>query len=206
MVVMAAAVVAADVEVAVIKRSVVSGFAAVALTCPAWALDADIQFHIHARQAQVAPQCAALLARSDALPAEAKYQKALCLLYGLQTPADSDEAIKLLRTLALDGMTEAQLALADTLQQGDTAQQQEAVQWYSKAAATGDVRATARQARLAGRLQAAIDAAKAAASAPSAPDASDPYSDLLNNAATQQPGYHCHFYGLGKKVCHGGMD
>jgi TPR repeat protein len=173
---------------------------------PAWALDADIQFHIQTRQAQVAPSCAALLARTGTLPADAQYQRAVCLLYGLQTPVNSDEAIQLLRALALDGMTEAQLALADTLQQGDTAQQQEAVLWYGRAAATGDVRAASRQARLSARLQAAAEAARAAANPPAAADPDDPYADLLNNAAAQQPGYHCHFYGLGKKVCHGGMD
>ncbi|MBC7916191.1 MAG: SEL1-like repeat protein [Rhodoferax sp.] len=170
-----------------------------------WALDVDIRLHIQSRQAQVAPQCASVLARAGTLPPHASYQRALCLLYGLQTPANPDAATKLLRALAEGGMTEAQMALADTLQQGDTVQQQEAVQWYSRAAAAGDVRAAARQSRLAGRLQAAADAAKAASTpAPSDPD--DPYADMLNNAAAQQPGYHCHFYGLGKRVCHGGMD
>lgn len=195
------------VEVVVIKR-IAWSCAWLAVCGPAWALDADIQFHIQARKTQVAPQCASLLARTGTLPAEDLYKKALCQLYGLQTPTNSDEAIQQLRTLAGDGMTEAQLALADTLQQGDAAQQQEAVQWYSRAAAAGDVRAGSRQSRLAGRLQAAADAANAAKAArtPSANDGNDPYADLLDNAAAQQPGYHCHMYGLGKKVCHGGMD
>lgn len=192
------------VEVAVIKR-IAWSCAWLAVCGPAWALDADIQFHIQARKTQAAPLCASLLARTDTLPASDLYKKALCQLYGLQTPTNSDDAIQQLRTLAVDGMAEAQLALADTLQQGDAAQQQEAVQWYRRAAAAGDVRAASRQARLAGRLQAAADAANAV-STPSTPDSSDPYADMLNNAATQQPGYHCHMYGLGKKVCHGGMD
>ncbi len=35
----------------------------------------------------------------------------------------------------------------------------------------------------------------------------DPFSDPLANSDSLPPGYHCHFYGLGKKVCHGsGMD
>ena len=35
----------------------------------------------------------------------------------------------------------------------------------------------------------------------------DPFSDALGNSDSLPPGYHCHFYGLGKKVCHGsGMD
>jgi hypothetical protein len=35
----------------------------------------------------------------------------------------------------------------------------------------------------------------------------DPFSDAFSNNESLPPGYHCHFYGLGKKVCHGsGMD
>ena len=35
----------------------------------------------------------------------------------------------------------------------------------------------------------------------------DPFSDPFANSDSLPPGYHCHFYGLGKKVCHGsGMD
>lgn len=204
---MAAAAAAVGVEVAVIKH-VVLACIVLAGANAAWALDADIQFHIQARQAQVAPQCAALLARTGAMPAEAKYQKALCLLYGLKTAANPAEATAQMRPLAQDGMTEAQLTLGDTLQQGDAAQQQEAVQWYAKAAAAGDVRAASRQARLVARIVAAADAARAAAAPPASPsDSGDALTDAINDAAiTQQPGYHCHFYGLGKKVCHGGMD
>jgi len=201
----AAAAAVAVVEVAVTKlammKRILMGCAWLTLASPVWALDADIQFHIQARQAQVAPLCAALIARTGTLPPEASFQKAICLQYGLQTPANPDEAIKLLRALALDGMTEAQLALADILQQGDAVQQKEAVQWYGRAAAAGDVRAGLRQSRLAQRIQAAEDAAKAATT----PEADDPYADGLNNAA-RQPGYHCHMYGFGKKICHGGMD
>jgi hypothetical protein len=80
-------------------------FALAVCASPAWAVDADIQFHMQARQAQVAPLCSALLARTDALPPESAYQKALCLLYGLQTPANPEEATKRLRTLAEGGMT-----------------------------------------------------------------------------------------------------
>lgn len=168
---------------------------------PAWAVDTDILFHTQTRKAQAAPLCADLLARADSLPSEAAYQKAVCLLYGLQTPPNADAAIALLRDLALNGMTEAQLALADTLQQGDATQQKEALHWYGRASAAGDVRATLRHTRLSQRLQAAADAANAA----STPDADDPYADPEANAA-RQPGYHCHFYGFGKKICHAGMD
>lgn len=188
-----------------IKR-VIGGCVWLALCSPAWALDSDIQFHMRARQAQAQPLCAGLLARTDALPPESTYQKAICLLYGLQTPIDALQATRLLRTLAQDGMTEAQLALADTLQQGTTAEQQEALTWYGRAAAAGDVRAGLRQTRLAGRLQAAADAANAASTPDaSASDSNDPYADSISNSV-RVPGYHCHMYGLGKKVCHGGMD
>jgi hypothetical protein len=98
------------------------------------------------------------------------------------------------------------LVLGDTLQQGNNERQLEAQQWYGRASAAGDVRAGSRQARLAGRLQAAADAA-AVPNRPEvdAPDRSDPYADAMNNSA-RLPGYHCQMYGLGKKVCHGGMD
>lgn len=49
-----------------------------------------------------------------------------------------------------------------------------------------------------------------AAKLPDAPvpvNDADPFSDPLANSDLLPPGYHCHFYGLGKKVCHGsGMD
>jgi hypothetical protein len=49
-----------------------------------------------------------------------------------------------------------------------------------------------------------------AAKVPDAPvpvNDADPFSDPFANSDSLPPGYHCHFYGLGKKVCHGsGMD
>jgi hypothetical protein len=49
-----------------------------------------------------------------------------------------------------------------------------------------------------------------AAKAPDTPvpvNDADPFSDAFSNSDSLPPGYHCHFYGLGKKVCHGsGMD
>jgi TPR repeat protein len=167
----------------------------------AWALDPDMAFQVRARKAEVTPLCTGLLAQKQPLSTQQTYQKALCLLYGINGPEQVERALDLLRQLA-PGLVEAQLALADALQQGGAAQQDEALQWYARAAAAGDVRATARHARLQQRVQAAR-----AAYVPKPVGDADPFSDPFANSDSLPPGYHCHFYGLGKKVCHGsGMD
>lgn len=58
-----------------------------------------------------------------------------------------------------------------------------------------------------------IDAPEPMPKAVKVPDApllikgDDPFADPLADGVPLPPGYHCHFYGLGKKVCHGsGMD
>jgi len=166
---------------------------------PAWALDPDIAFHVQSRRLEVAPQCPAMLAK-DTPPSDPQlYTKALCWLYGVGGPAREEQALELLRQLAPTHV-EAQLALADALQQGSATQQQEALQWYGRAAAAGDVRASARHARLQQRVQAAT----AQDAAPAGDDA-DPFADPLTGGSGRPPGYHCHVYGLGKKVCHSSM-
>lgn len=166
---------------------------------PAWALDPDIAFHVQSRRLEVAPLCPALLA-DDARPSSPQlYAKALCWLYGVGGPAREEPALDLLRQLA-PANVEAQLALADALQQGSAVQQQEALQWYGRATAAGDVRASVRQARLQQRVQAAT----AQDAAPAGDDA-DPFADPLTGGTARPPGYHCHVYGLGKKVCHSSM-
>ena len=170
-----------------------SGFC-LAFSTGAWAADPDVLLQAQARKIEAGPQCASLLPQTTGLSAQQRYLKAVCLLYGLQAETKPDDAMDLLRALATEGHAEAQLALADTLQQGTPLQQQEAVQWYGRASAAGDIRATMRQARLQQRLQ------------PPPASADDGFGDSENSNAARQPGYHCHMYGFGKKVCHSGMD
>jgi TPR repeat protein len=175
--------------------------ATLAVCQAARAVDPDILISIQERQAEVTPLCASLVRLEMALDVYANYQRALCLLYGVQVSQQTDAAIDMLRRLANQGLLESQMALADTLQQGDTAQQKEAQQWYAQASNAGDVRATMRLTRLTQRLKAGAES--------SSPTATDSLSDTIpdgGKAPWQQPGYHCHIYGLGKKVCHGGMD
>jgi TPR repeat protein len=166
-----------------------------------WALDPDVAFQVRARKAEVAPLCPGLLAMQARLSPLQTYQKALCLLNGIPVPEQTSVALDMLRQIA-PVLAEAQLALADMLQDGTGVQQQEALQLYGRAAAGGDVRASARQARLLQRME----ATKAAEVSTPIRDA-DPFSDPFANSDALPPGYHCHFYGLGKKVCHGlGFD
>jgi TPR repeat protein len=191
------------VVVAVIERVARCGLllAGLAACQSVWAVDPDILINAQARQTEVAPLCGALMAREADLDPQAQYQKALCLLYGVQMPQQAAVALDLLRVLSAQGQLEAQLALADTLQQGDTAQQKEAQKWYGQASSAGDVRATLRLTRLTQRLNAA---AVSANPAPASNDADPNTGD--GSGSWQQPGYHCHMYGFGKKICHGGMD
>jgi TPR repeat protein len=171
---------------------------------PAWALDPDILINDQARQQAVAPLCRALVVQSSEGTPEHTYQKGLCLLYGLQTPKQMPLALALLRQAAGSGWVEAQLALADTLQQSNDADQREAMRWYGTAAAAGDIRASGRLARLTQRRN-ALEAAKAeSAPAPQGSDLSQPGSG--EDLPFKPQGYHCHISGFGKKFCHSAMD
>ncbi len=174
---------------------------------PVWAVDPDIAIHTQMRRASVLPLCQAVLAQSEPLSPEQTYQKALCWLYGIEGSQRREPALELLRGLAT-GMVEAQLALGDSLQDGDAAAQQEALRWYALAAASGDVRASVRLGRLQLRLEAAQMATNAAAAAQPthAAPVADPLFDSMEGAQSQLPGYHCHFYGLNRKVCHAAFD
>ncbi len=170
--------------------------------CSAWAVDPDVAFHIQTRKSEVTPHCAAALKRAGSLTTQQSLRKALCWLYGIGTPPREVEALNLLRSIAPDSAA-AKMALADALQQGTTEQQKQAVEWYTNLAASGDVRAIARKARLQQRL----DAQKAVEATTVVTDAADPFADPFSGDDSLPPGYHCHFYGLGKKVCHGiGFD
>lgn len=177
----------------------------------AWGLDADIALNDQARQQAVAPLCRARVAQPADDTPEHTYQKGLCLLYGLQTPKQLPLAVALLRQAAGSGWLEAQLALADTLQQGNDAEQREAMRWYA-AAAAGDVRASGRLSRLTQRRN-ALEAAKAAATleanteSAAVPQGLDPLqSDGADDLPFKPQGYHCHISGFGKKFCHSAFD
>ena len=175
---------------------------------PARALDPDILINEQARREAVAPLCRALVVQSSEGSPEHTYQKGLCLLYGLHTPPQIPLALVLLRQAAGNGWIEAQLALADTLQQRNDADQREAMRWYSTAAAAGDVRASGRLARFTQR-RIAMEAAKAEAKAEAAGSAQglDPLqSDGAGDLPFKPQGYHCHISGFGKKFCHSAMD
>ena len=171
------------------------------LCSAAWALDPDVAFHIQSRKAAVSGQCPATEAQSPSTPAPTVYVRALCLLFGMGVPEQIGAALELLRQASDQGDTEAQLALADTLQQGGPGAQEEALRWYARAADAWDVRARVRQARLSQRLQAAVRAATTVSPASSG-------GSLVVDAATDLAdlpmGYHCHPFAFGKKVCHAG--
>ena len=175
----------------------------------AWAVDPDIAIHAQMRRASIQPLCQAVLTQSQHLSPAQTYQKALCWLYGIEGVQRRDQALELLRSVA-PAMVEAQLALGDSLQEGDAAAQQEDLRWYALAGAGGDVRASARRGRLQLRLEAAQLAANVAAAAAAqttrAGLAADPLFDTMEGAESQLPGYHCHFYGLNRKVCHAALD
>ena len=176
-------------------------------TSSAWALDPDIQINNQARLESVTPVCRMLVVQSAEGTPEHTYQKGLCLLYGLQTPKQLPLALALLRQAAGSGWVEAQLAVADTLQQSNDADQREAMRWYASAATAGDVRASGRLARLTQR-RAAQEAAKTDSKVdPAAPSGASPLpSEDTENLPFKPQGYHCHVSGLGKKFCHSALD
>jgi TPR repeat protein len=120
------------------------------------------------------------------------------LVCAVAMAADAD--IALLRAAAAQGDIEAQVALADALQQGNTAEQTQALAWYARAADAGDSRARLRHILMSRRLQANQPV-------PAANGASDNGSIVLDAAddLTDLPiGYHCHPFAFGKKICHSG--
>ena len=168
------------------------------------AAELDIMVSEQDRRSKAEPVCAQLaeapspVASPASTPAssDAQYQKALCLKFGLGLAQQPAAAVTLLREAALQGHQEAQLALADTLQLGNGAEEREALHWYERAATAGDSRAMSRAARLSQRLKekgVAVDMA--------------PKSSFSNpeDQENMPPGYHCHRYGLGRPYCHGGV-
>ena len=168
------------------------------------AAELDIMVSEQDRRAKAVPVCAQLAdapthaptPASSPVSSDAQYQKALCLKFGLGLAQQTTAAVSLLREAALQGHGEAQLALADTLQQGNGAEEREALHWYERAASAGDSRAMSRAARLSQRLKekgVAVDMA--------------PNSGFSNpeDQENMPPGYHCHRYGLGRQYCHGGV-
>ncbi|HEY9102345.1 hypothetical protein [Chitinimonas sp.] len=158
--------------------------------------DADIEADHQARRSLVQPMCPSLSKHKGKLAPQQRFHKGLCQLYGIGTPVNRDAALPLLREAAGQQIDGAALAVADTLQAGDNWEQQEALQWYAKAGAAGDEKATSRHAWLLQRMEASIHLPMPAAKPP---DDGAPEPVLPR-------GYHCHVLGFGKRFCHSALD
>lgn len=159
------------------------------------AVEPDIVFSEQERASQVTPLCVGLFKPTVVLSFEQKYHKALCLKFGISVPLHMAAAVDLLRELAVQGHGPAQLALADTLQQGNGVEQREALHWYERGSATGDSRAMSRATRLSQRLKAQANPVE---------PAQYPFAEGFDDPENLPPGYHCHRYGTGQQFCHGG--
>jgi TPR repeat protein len=167
--------------------------------------DMDIMMNDIQRHNEVASQCPALLkSRSRATDLD-KYHKGLCLLYGVDGDAQEDKALPLLRMAAADGLIEAQLTLADTLQKGKDAEKIEALVWYRRAELAGDSRAGSRYDRLARRIDAATKLV-AANTNPELPPGIVVNATRRAMSDLYQQGYHCHFMSFGRQFCHATSD
>ena len=173
------------------------GLLAWACSAVAWALDPDIMLSDQLRKDAVTPLCRPLVLQAAEGSPEHVYQKALCLLYGIQTQQQTPLALELLRQAAAAPWVEAQLALGDTLQKGGNADQVEALRWYSMAMAGGDVRGSSRHARLLQRRQSLAPPTEINAGNGTG------YGDGM---PVNRDGYHCHISGLGRKFCHSAFD
>jgi TPR repeat protein len=115
-----------------------------------------------------------------------------------------DQALTALRSAANAGDAHAQLALGSLLDRGGTERDDEALQWYEKAARSGDRVAQRRYLDMLAR-----PARKASATPRSfmirLPRNSE-QGDSMEQPADLPPGYHCHFLGHGQMWCHGGSD
>jgi TPR repeat protein len=117
---------------------------------------------------------------------------------GVAMAVEPDRAV--LRAAAAQGDIEAQIALADALQQGGTAEQTQALAWYARAADAGDSRARLRHLLLSRRLQ----ASQPAPPVNTAPDNGSIVLDAADDLTDLPMGYHCHPFAFGKKICHSG--
>ena len=179
-----------------LRLQLVLGLLALSCSASAWAFDPEIMLSDQLRKEAVAPHCRTLVLQAAEGPPEHTYQKALCLLYGLESQPQIPLALALLRQAAVAGWVEAQLTLGDTLQKGGNLDQVEALRWYATAMAAGDVRGGSRHTRLLQRRQAMAPA----------PDADANAAGLGDGLPTTRDGYHCHILGLGKRFCHSAFD
>jgi TPR repeat protein len=165
------------------------------------AADMDIMMHDAQRRSEISAQCSALVKSKNSATDLNDYKKGLCLLYGINSAVRVDQALSLLRVAAGNGVIDAQLALADTLQKGKQTEQTEALVWYRRAELAGDTRAAARYVRLVRRM----DAAAVLAAANTIPD--PPAGTIVDPSSQEMPalyrqGYHCHVMSFGQKWCH----
>ena len=171
----------------------------------AWAVDMDVLVNDVKRRTEAEPYCPDLVKKKGTLAPLEDYRKGLCLMYGVEGDPQPVKALALLRLAADAGLTQAQLALADTLQKGKVNDQIEALVWYRRADQGGEPRASMQYERLVRR----IDAFLVPGSDSTIPD--PPPGTIVDptNAEMQKlyrDGYHCHIMAFGQKWCHNITD
>lgn len=115
---------------------------------------------------------------------------------------DRDGAIAALRTAANSGNVDAQVALAGLLDSDPRFRDDEALEWYEKAARRGSRVAQQRYVEMQSRPSAPLAVPRGAfiIRLPKASLGEDgPLPDI-------PPGYHCHALGGERMWCHGGTD
>ena len=122
----------------------------------------------------------------------------------VRAQATRDQALAALRAAANAGDVHAQVTLGSLLDRGEAERNDEALQWYEKAARSGDRIAQRRYMDM-------LDKPSRRPASPSAgfmvrlPRGMD-QGDIPEAPADLPPGYHCHFLGHGQMWCHGGTD
>jgi TPR repeat protein len=129
---------------------------------------------------------------------------ALTLPAAASCQGSREQALAALRSAADAGDVRAQVALGGLLDRGGAERDDEALQWYEKAARAGDRVAQRRYLDMLARPP-RKDAAPSGGFMIRLPRNADA-GDALEPPADLPPGYHCHFLGHGQMWCHGGPD
>jgi TPR repeat protein len=115
-----------------------------------------------------------------------------------------EQALSALRSAATAGDVDAQLALANLLDQGQAERDDEALRWYGQAARSGNRIARRRYMDMLAKPPGKTNVSAAGFMVHLPRDAMQ--GDLTEAPADLPPGYHCHFLGHGQMWCHGGVD
>jgi TPR repeat protein len=117
---------------------------------------------------------------------------------------DRETALAALRSAAIAGGVEAQLALGSLLDQGQAERDDEALRWYEAAARAGSK--VAQQRYLAMMAKPPRKASAASAGFMVRLPRNGMQGDIDGPPPDLPPGYHCHALGRGQMWCHGGTD